>query len=749
MSKPKKSWMHIVFIQDFLNRAMVVFIGIFLLQFVQWMIKEPGVWAPTTALLIKITLLIVAVSFLIPRIPSALRIVIQMIAILIVHGVYLDYHWIPLKKVSLEQFMIFWDQNASQLAPYIFFSLVTWFVYLVAIHLFTNKKWLIFFVVLSIIVLCTRDSFSNLTLWQEVAGVMVSGSLLFVINHIQRLKSQAPDTVLKLARKPFPFLIPLACLGVLCWLIIVYSPSMTPILTDPYTAWKRYHGESVQRFIDESGVSKMLNFGNASSGYSRDDGKLGGGFQFDYVTVMTVQTSQRGYMRGETRSVYTGKGWEKSSESVDKGVEVALNEKFIHDASVDQSKLKTKDVTVKVNMASSKSYPVLFGPASIQSIAEQDGKSIAISQLGWTKQDEVIHFTGQNNFPSHYTLTTSMPMVDPNELRSVVFDSRLSPKWNTYLSLPKELPDRVKKLAESLANQASNPYDKVKNIERYLAEKYKYTSTPDMKKGKSDDFVDQFLFETQEGYCDYFSTAMVVMARSIGMPARWVKGFTSGVSERSDLQESIRSRSAMQSPTDPNGEETYVIRNADAHSWAEVYFPGWGWIPFEATAGFTFPSVLDHQEIIAPVEVKNQPNQAVDSDIPAPSKWAVWVTSGGVILALAMLAYYLYRRYGGNFLQNFLQNRRQRRFANNYNKIILMEINRWLKFSRRKGYIRHEHETMRETLMRWSNQSIWLKADLERLLQLFESSKYSGESLTREDWVHAHKTMIKLRTAMK
>src|SRR5699024_2130255 len=93
-----------------------------------------------------------------------------------------------------------------------------------------------------------------------------------------------------------------------------------------------------------------------------------------------------------------------------------------------------------------------------------------------------------------------------------------------------------------------------------------------------EDYVDQFLFETMVGYCDNFSTSMVVMLRSLDIPARWVKGFTGG------------SLSQAQPEFLPNNYRLYEITNNNAHSWVEVYFPESGWVPFEPTSGFTNPT---------------------------------------------------------------------------------------------------------------------------------------------------------------
>ena len=92
---------------------------------------------------------------------------------------------------------------------------------------------------------------------------------------------------------------------------------------------------------------------------------------------------------------------------------------------------------------------------------------------------------------------------------------------------------------------------------------------------QNQDYVDQFLFDTKSGYCNNFSTSMIVLLCSAGIPARWVKGYTEGTLDNTLVG--------------AEGEDVYKIANDNAHSWVEVYFPGYGWIPFEPTKGFTNP----------------------------------------------------------------------------------------------------------------------------------------------------------------
>lgn len=132
-----------------------------------------------------------------------------------------------------------------------------------------------------------------------------------------------------------------------------------------------------------------------------------------------------------------------------------------------------------------------------------------------------------------------------------------------YLVLPRELPDRVRKLAFEITDGKSNPYEKAKAIEVYLRANYPYDLEVPAPPADQD-VTEYFLFDIKKGYCDYYATAMVVLARANGLPARFVSGYSPGSYDAPNAQ--------------------YVIRELNAHSWAEIYFPGIGWVEFEPTA---------------------------------------------------------------------------------------------------------------------------------------------------------------------
>lgn len=134
-----------------------------------------------------------------------------------------------------------------------------------------------------------------------------------------------------------------------------------------------------------------------------------------------------------------------------------------------------------------------------------------------------------------------------------------------YLQLPASLPQRVRDLAQQIVTDANaqTPYDRASALEAWLRTHIKYNEKiPAPPPGQ--DGVDYVLFDAKAGYCDYYASAMAVMARSLGIPARIATGYTQG---SLDPQRGV-----------------YQVFQFNAHTWTEVYFPGYGWVEFEPTA---------------------------------------------------------------------------------------------------------------------------------------------------------------------
>jgi protein-glutamine gamma-glutamyltransferase len=140
-------------------------------------------------------------------------------------------------------------------------------------------------------------------------------------------------------------------------------------------------------------------------------------------------------------------------------------------------------------------------------------------------------------------------------------DQRYPRTSDRYLALPEQLDPRIVQLADSITAGKNNRYDKARSVEQYLQTQFGYTL--EMKAGGDDPLAD-FLFNVREGHCEYFATAMAVILRTQGIATRVVNGFHQG--EYNDTA------------------DIYVVRQKNAHSWVEVYFPKEDtWVKFDPT----------------------------------------------------------------------------------------------------------------------------------------------------------------------
>ncbi len=142
-----------------------------------------------------------------------------------------------------------------------------------------------------------------------------------------------------------------------------------------------------------------------------------------------------------------------------------------------------------------------------------------------------------------------------------------------YLQLPKSVTPRTRQLAEQITAGLETPYDKVIAITNYLRRNIQYVETIPDEAPVNQELIDWFLFDEKKGFCNYYSTAEIVMLRSLGIPARWAIGYAQG--------ELLKNTS-----TDASSDNTltYLIRQKNSHAWPEVFFPNIGWVEFEPTA---------------------------------------------------------------------------------------------------------------------------------------------------------------------
>ena len=170
-----------------------------------------------------------------------------------------------------------------------------------------------------------------------------------------------------------------------------------------------------------------------------------------------------------------------------------------------------------------------------------------------------IYNSDPQRMVSAYRAISDIYRPQPEALRSA--SGALSPQIAlNYLQLPPVDP-RVRALAAEITSRTADPYDKAVALESYLHDKYRYTLN--LPRELARDPIADFLLVRKEGHCEYFASAMAVMLRSLGIPARLVNGFRTG--EFNTITGS------------------YIIRASDAHTWVEVFFPGQGWVSFDPT----------------------------------------------------------------------------------------------------------------------------------------------------------------------
>ncbi|MFA5801578.1 MAG: DUF3488 and transglutaminase-like domain-containing protein [Thermoleophilia bacterium] len=280
--------------------------------------------------------------------------------------------------------------------------------------------------------------------------------------------------------------------------------------------------------------------------------------------ILKVRSDSYDYYRGMAFDRYNGKGWEMSSD--------------------DTRDIRVDEPPFDLDMPG---YPLPSTKMSVQSFyVEGDLPNIIFA--AW-KPVSLFFPVDHIKVDKYSGIRSPYPLTD-GTVYSVVSEKpeysagllRRFPRTNDieaddeYTSLPASTDmERVASLTRGITDPYDTRYDKVLAIERYLKQNYTYDlgvapQTEDM------DAVAYFLFEEKAGYCEHFSSSMAVMARSIGIPARVVTGYSGG---------------------DYNPfTGLWEIRQSNAHAWVEVYFGGAGWAPFDPTPGFDVPTPANQDQ---------------------------------------------------------------------------------------------------------------------------------------------------------
>jgi len=281
---------------------------------------------------------------------------------------------------------------------------------------------------------------------------------------------------------------------------------------------------------------------------------LGGAVDENPTLQLRVRSSEPHYWRGMAYDSYTGDGFEIT--------DIQKTAYFPKEQLPLESKNRIEKLLPQQYIIVSPQPSILL--AAYEPFAVEDYSS-AIEMDSY----QALYISKELESNETYSITSSIADFNPDELRrsSTDYPSHIKDK---YLQLP-DIPKRVQDLANEVTANSNNPFDKANDINSYLKSSGNYYYNLKIKSPPADrDVVDYFLFESKEGYCVYFASAMVVMARSVGIPARLVTGYATG----------------GWNPIT----ETFDVIGTDAHAWVEVYFEGYGWVEFDPTTGRCSPN---------------------------------------------------------------------------------------------------------------------------------------------------------------
>ncbi|HWP49319.1 MAG TPA: DUF3488 and transglutaminase-like domain-containing protein [Candidatus Limnocylindrales bacterium] len=300
------------------------------------------------------------------------------------------------------------------------------------------------------------------------------------------------------------------------------------------------------------------------------------------------------YWRGISLDFYDGRSWKvsrKQERKVAGRSELTLDGKTTYFFNVGErprlpflgGKLKGGSSLLRQEIEVSPiTSTVIFGAHQIQGVAGMF-TPLNVDELSGTIRSDFPPYRGRK-----YTVYSDLKVPSEEELKEGPMDyGEVSDLKERYTQLPPLSPE-IKKLARSITENSLHPYDKARAIERFLQDNFTYSL--EVKREKGVDPLEDFFFKNRAGHCEYFATGMVVLLRTLDIPARIVNGFQQGQWNEFG--------------------KYFVVRQSDAHSWVEVFFPGKGWITFDPTPPAAFSE--EYAPVIDRIPVVNRVNRYLD-----------------------------------------------------------------------------------------------------------------------------------------
>ena len=551
-------------------------------------------------------------------------------------------------------------------------------------------------------------------------GFLLAGILYALLSFYKRNAGILPS-----GKTPQPALfmlsaLPLAALALTASVVLSSSVMINP-------AWM----QGVRDVLLKKDVTQPGNTGNYIAPNIKNTNELGGNLKLDDTILMEVDSPVNGiYLRGVSKDVYTGHSWERS----DSGLMDFPSEYF-----ADELEL-VKGYEILTGIPPENSLFPAFDISITYENLHTDVLYVPLKTTG-VSADVEMKTLGEDSLLSNqrvgsgfrYTAAFLMPAYENQSFQEIarsshaglyktnqsIVNSDLAAKAEgirqRFLQLPPSIPERVRTLAHELTSALSNDFDKAKAIEKYLAGNYTYTLTPGSF-DRSRDFVDDFLFENKQGYCTYYATAMSVLLRCAGIPSRYVEGYVLPAKQ-------------------PNS-SVYKVTRKQGHAWAEAYFEGLGWIPFEATSAYAGGARPDNTpEPTAMASPTPRPTSPTTQDTPKPDDWPASSPTQpkpsplplllplGMLLLLAMAAAVPIR--AGNALQRLSPR-----------EAVLLLFGHCLKLLEKQGLKLDNGETMPHFSQRADKHFGGSIRGFAKTAELFQLARYSNHEITPDQKNH-------------
>ncbi len=317
-------------------------------------------------------------------------------------------------------------------------------------------------------------------------------------------------------------------------------------------------------FTDDRNVFSLKNYGWYPNAHGTN--QLGGDAQPSEYPVMTVKTPRKTLLRAVSKDEYDGHGFRDTSSSR-RYLYVSARWRALR-GSVFLEHMPPEAVRRASEMFDDKAIAVqlqnggastLYAPLYLRELKTQGDMVPYFNDAG------ELFITRDVESGDKYSLFAPVFEGGDGELEHYVeavtgSDPNYAAIYQQYTQLPGHMEQKVFDDVADIIRGADTPYARAEAIRRHLMRYYKYTLTPG-DTPTNQDFVTHFLYVGKQGYCTYFASAMTVMCRMAGLPARYVEGFLAK----------------------PATDGLAYVTGMDGHAWCEVYFEGFGWVPFDAT----------------------------------------------------------------------------------------------------------------------------------------------------------------------